>query len=114
MVMSTPEEFRAAALSRPEAVAASHMGHPDFRVGGKIFASLDAGGGRGCVKLTREQQEMLMDAEPGLFEPAAGYWGRQGWTYVRLDGADAATIASALSMAWRNVAPRKLAAAHDA
>jgi hypothetical protein len=104
----TPDEFRRIALSLPEAVEQGHMGHPDFRVGGKIFASLDADGARGCVKLTPEHQEMLLGAEPGLFEPAGGYWGRKGWTYLRLEPADAATARSVLNAAWSNTAPRRL------
>ena len=107
------DSFRRVALGQPQALESSHMGHPDFRVGGKIFATLDGAGLRGCLKLTPEQQEMLMDAEPGRFEPAAGYWGRRGWTWIGLEDADEATITSALAMAWRNVAPAKVLKAHQ-
>jgi hypothetical protein len=98
--------FRAVALACPQAEEKSHMGHPDFRVKDKIFATLD--GARGSLKLTREQQEMLMEAVPGRFEPAAGAWGLKGWTMMRLQDADEATLKSALDMAWRNTAPPKL------
>ena len=104
----TADDFRRVALGLPQAVESAHMGHPDFRVGGKIFASLDRGGARGCLKLLPDHQEMLMQAEPGLFEAANGFWGRNGWTYLRLEPADEATLQSALSAAWSNVASPKL------
>jgi hypothetical protein len=101
-------DFRRVALGLPEAVEAAHMGHPDFRVEGKIFASLWHTNDRGTVKLTQDQQEMLLAAEPGMFTPAAGAWGRKGWTTVWVDKIDAATLQSVLAMAWRNTAPAKL------
>jgi hypothetical protein len=79
------------------------MGHPDFRLRGKIFASLPKPG-QGVVKLTPEQQDVLRAAEPAIFAPAAGAWGRQGWTVVTLAAADLPTLQSALAAAWRNVA----------
>lgn len=104
----TADDFRRAALGLPEAVEAAHVGHPDFRVGGKIFATLTASGERGMVKLAPDQQEVLCAAEPNLFAPVPGGWGRRGSTHVRLDAADAAAVTGALAMAWRNVAPRRL------
>ena len=87
------------------------MGHPDFRVRNKIFASLGVPDKAwATVKLTPEQQEMLMGAEPAAFKPAAGAWGRRGYTHVRLAAADRPLIESALAMAWRNTAPKRLAA----
>jgi hypothetical protein len=108
----TAATFRRLALSLPEAAEASHMGHPDFRVRNKIFASLAGGSekGWGTVKLTPEQQEVLLAAEPAAFKPAAGAWGRRGWTQVNLAAANAATLGSALGMAWRNTAPKALVA----
>jgi len=111
----TPAAFRNLALGLPEAAEKAHMGHPDFRVRGKIFASLghpDAGWG--TVKLTPEEQGVMMDAVPDAFVPAAGAWGRGGWTQVRLAALDATTARSALTAAWRNVAPKTLRAAFDA
>ena len=110
----TGEDFRRLALSLPEAVEQGHMGHPDFRVGGKIFASMDTGGRRGCVKLAPDHQEMLLDAEPALFEPAEGYWGRKGWTYLRLAGADEAAARGVLTASWKNAASKALATAFEA
>ena len=87
------------------------MDHPDFRVGGKIFATLgyfDAGWG--MVKLMPDQQERFVKAEPTVFVPAKGYWGRRGATCVRLKAAKKATVGKALVAAWLNTAPKRLAA----
>ena len=73
--MATIPDFRRMALSLPEATEGAHMGHPDFRVRNKIFASLGVPDAAwGMVKLTPEQQDMLMAAEPAAFKPAAGAW----------------------------------------
>jgi hypothetical protein len=109
----TVATFRRIALSLPEVTESSHMGHPDFRVRNKILASLGAPDRDwGTVKLTPEQQGVLIDAEPAMFKPAAGAWGRRGWTHVRLATVDATTLKSALTMAWRNTAPKSVAARH--
>ena len=100
-------DFRGLALALPEAEEKSHFGKADFQVRNKIFASLPDGE-TGVVKLMAEQQEMLMAAEPALFSPAAGAWGRQGWTRIDFKRASEATLKSALTMAWRNVAPKGL------
>lgn len=84
------------------------MGHPDFRVRGRIFATLRPEEGRAVVKLASEEQAVLVEAEPAVFAPVAGGWGRQGWTSVILESADEATLRSALATAWRNVAPKRL------
>jgi hypothetical protein len=108
----TLEGFRRLALSLPQACEVGHMGHPDFRVGGRIFATLgypDAGWG--MVKLTPEQQEAFVSAEPEVFRPVKGGWGRGGATSVRLRAAKSKSVRVALAVAWRNVAPRKLVAA---
>ena len=86
------------------------MGHPDFRVGGKIFATLGyPEEGWGMVKLTPEQQEFMVQAEPGIFAPAKGAWGRAGATTVRLRGARVSRVRGALLTAWSNLAPKTLA-----
>jgi hypothetical protein len=73
----TPAGFRRLALALPETSEVGHMGHPDFRVGGKIFATLGyPDGGWGMVKLTPDQQEALVSAEPSVFAPVKGGWGR--------------------------------------
>jgi hypothetical protein len=83
------------------------MGHADFRVGGRIFASIPkAGDGRGMVKLTPEQQTAYVGAKPGVFTPAQGAWGRQGCTYVRLAATTAAALRPALADAWTNLSAK--------
>ena len=110
--MATAAAFRRLALALPEATEGAHGGHPDFRVANKVFASLGAPDKTwGMVKLTPEQQDMLRDAEADTFKPAAGAWGRRGYTHVRLAAVDPTTLRRALAMAWRNTAPRKLLAA---
>ena len=110
-MMATIATFRRIALGQPEATEGAHMGHADFRVRNKVFASLGVPDAAwGMVKLAPEQQEILIAAEPGTFKPAAGAWGRRGCTHVRLAGADQATLRSVLTMAWRNTAPRGLVA----
>jgi len=101
------EAFRRLALALPEALEVPHFDRPSFRVRGKIFATLSPEDRRGVVKLTREQQETMLAAEPKIFEPVPS-WGKHGWTYVHLQFADAETVRSALTTSWRNVAPKKL------
>jgi hypothetical protein len=106
----TADGFRRLALSLPEASEASHMDHPDFRVRGKIFATLGhPAAGWGMVKLTLEQQTLFALADPDVFVPVAGGWGRRGATSVRLRAAKADTVRRALEAAWRRTAPRRLA-----
>ena len=103
----TPARFRRIALALPEVVEGAHQGTADFRAGKRIFATLgypDADWG--MVKLTLEQQSVLVEAEPDIFRPVPGGWGKQGNTNVRLANADPATLKSALTMAWGNVAPK--------
>ncbi len=105
----TPEGFRRLALAMPEATEVGHMGHPDFRVRGRIFATLgypDAGWA--MVKLDLQQQEAFVSAEPEVFIPVKGGWGRRGATNVRLRTARTHSVRVALATAWRNVAPRGL------
>jgi hypothetical protein len=108
--MILPDAVRALALLLPEVIEGAHMGHPDFRVGGKIFATLWIDEDRVVVKLTPEVQAVLTEAEPTVFEPIAGSWGRRGWTNVDLVEADEETLRSALMAAWRTVAPPGLVA----
>ena len=100
--MLTADDFRDLALRLNGATESAHMGHPDFRAGGRIFASLHANGETGTVKLTPEEQREIMRADPGTFTPAAGAWGRQGWTVVRLALADDASVRGAMLLAWQN------------
>jgi hypothetical protein len=98
--------FRKVALGFPDAVEGAHQGHADFRVGKRVFATLGyPDEAWGMVKLTVEQQAMLVEAEPEIFRPVPGGWGKRGATNVRLAKADTKTLQSALGMAWRNIAP---------
>ena len=104
------EIFRRIALSLPETSESAHMAHPDFRVRGKIFATLGwPHAAFGMVKLAPEDQELLVEAEPAVFVPVKGAWGRQGCTNVRLDAVSEPTLRSALVKAWRRAAPKRLA-----
>jgi hypothetical protein len=102
------DAFRALALAIPGALESAHMGRPDFRIGGKIFATLQPAHNRAMVKLAPEQQALLAEAEKSVFTPVPGAWGRQGATYVELVSADAATAQSALEMAAQNLAHKNL------
>jgi hypothetical protein len=105
----TSREFRRLALSFPETEERAHMRHPDFRVSGKIFATLGYPDKNwGMVKLTPIEQEMFVKAQPNVFNPCAGAWGRRGCTNVRLKGVRKPTLRRALEAAWRLAAPRPL------
>ena len=99
--------FRRAALALPGAVEGAHHGKTDFRLGKRIFATLGyPDGDWGTLILTPEQQTMLVDAEPEMFRPVPGGWGKKGSTNVRLAKADAKTLKSALGMAHQNLAQK--------
>jgi hypothetical protein len=104
----TPSQFRQLALSFPETVEGSHMGHPDFRVKNKIFATISPDETKGMAKLTPDQQRSYMRLEPKVFHPCNGVWGKRGCTYIQLKPAQELTVLQALTEAWRNTAPRKL------
>ncbi len=106
----TVDAFRRLALRMPGAVEGGHMGHPDFRVGGKIFATVGYPTDEwAMVRLTAEQQEACCAAQPSVFVPVKGKWGVGGATNVRLRPAKTPAVRVALMAAWRNVAPRELA-----
>ena len=100
--MASPDDFRRIALSFEAVEERSHMGHPDFRVGGKIFATLGVPDeAHGMVALMPEQQEDFIALAPDAFRPAAGAWGRGGSTLVKLAAVSDAVLAAALTAAWR-------------
>lgn len=110
----TADSFRRMALSFPETLESAHMAHPDFRIRGKIFATLDyPKEGWGMVKLTPEQQQQFVTTEPAIFVAVPGGWGRQGSTNVRLKPATRAKLRPALETAWRNAAPKSLLRRRD-
>ena len=102
----TANDFRTLALSFADTIESEHCGHPDFRVRGKIFATLGPDEDWGMVKLTPEQQEKYMRAAPKVFTPASGAWGRGGCTIVQLRGARKPAVRRALMEAWKNTAPK--------
>ena len=106
----TAAEFRRLALSLPETAEGSHVGHPDFRVRGKIFATLGyPAQGWGTVMLTPAQQEGLVELDPDAHVPAKGAWGRAGATSLHLRRVAKDVARTALAAAWRNKAPKSLA-----
>jgi hypothetical protein len=107
----TANTFRRIALGFSGAVEGAHMGHPDFRAGGRIFATLHSGEKTGMVKLTPEQQQEFIRAHPAMFAPEAGAWGRQGCTRVHLHVADPEVVGEAITLAWQSVAERRPAPA---
>jgi hypothetical protein len=104
--MPTVDAFRRLACALDGVTESSHHGHPDFRVGKRIFATLHPGGVDGMVKLVPDQQELFMRVDPA-FRPAAGAWGRQGCTLVRLADVREDLLHDALLAAWRNLAQRR-------
>jgi hypothetical protein len=98
----TTDAFRRAVLALPGVMESEHMHHPDFRVGNRIFATLGSPDTEwGMVKLPPDEQHKLLEAMPETFQPAAGAWGRQGSTMVRLSKAKPQVLTYALEMAWR-------------
>jgi hypothetical protein len=105
----TANDFRRLALALPETAERAHMDHPDFRVCGKIFATLGyPAKGWGMVKLTPEQQHCFSKDYPAVFVPAKGAWGRRGATSVDLKTVGREALQRAVSAAWRNTAPSRL------
>jgi hypothetical protein len=100
----TATTFRRIALGMGNAIESAHMGHPDFRTNGRIFATLHGDNAHGMVKLTPEQQRRFLRDHPDAFSPESGAWGRQGCTRVRLQAVDAETLGEAMTLAWRNAA----------
>jgi hypothetical protein len=95
-------DFRHIALSLEGAEESSHMGQPDFRVGGRIFATLASQDqGYGNLMLTPEQQAAFVEELPEVFVPIPGGWGRMGATHIRLAAAHEDVLAGALRTAWK-------------
>lgn len=105
----TAQEFRELALSLPEAEEGEHMGHADFRVRGKIFATLGPEEDWGMAKLKPGQQSLFVRSEPDVFQPVKGGWGRGGATRIELQAASEPSVRQVLIAAWRNAAPKSVA-----
>jgi len=100
----TAAGFRRLALALPGAMEGAHMGHPDFRAHGRIFATLQPGLKLGMVKLTPAQQQEFVRREPDVFAPVKGAWGLQGCTTVVLSAAQDEILGEAMTLAWQNSA----------
>jgi hypothetical protein len=102
--MTSRDLFRNLALPMPGAVGNAHMAHPGFRVGKRIFATLDYHKpGCAMLKLNLDQRAMLIAAEPAMFAPVPGGWGKHGATILHLDQADEPTAESAVRMAYSDL-----------
>jgi hypothetical protein len=99
----TANDFRRIALGMKDAIEGAHMGHPDFRVKGRIFATIHPDHKAGMVKLTPEQQEDFIRDYPGTFGPEAGAWGRGGCTRITLEAGDEEPVGEAMTLAWQNI-----------
>ena len=109
----TPAQFRRAVLRFPEVIEGSHHGHADFRVGGRIIATMGyPSAAHAVVMLSPSDQDLIVRAHAG-FAPVPGKWGASGNTMITLAEADSAAVEEALDAAWRRRAPRKLVAALD-
>jgi hypothetical protein len=96
--------FRKLALSLEGAIESAHMGHPDFRLNNRIFATLSyQDKGFGVLKLTVEQQEAFIADQPHIFSPVQGGWGRMGMTFIHLNQADESIMVGALKTAYNNL-----------
>jgi hypothetical protein len=104
----TASKFRSLALAIPRASESSHMDHPDFRIRGKVFATLGCPDDEhGMVKLTPVQQRTFLNKAPNVFEPCAGTWGKRGATSVHLRTATVELLRAALDAASTNVTTPK-------
>jgi hypothetical protein len=105
----TAKGFRQIALSLPETEERAHMDHPDFRVAGKIFATLGyPDTSLGMVKLSPEDQHYFTKDHSEIFVPVEGAWGRRGATFVHLERVKKEILRKAIHAAWRNTAPKRL------
>ena len=96
-------DFRRIVLGMEGAVEGAHMGHPDFRVNNRIFATLHHDREFGMVALTPDQQAEFMRAHPDAFAPESGAWGRAGSTRVRLASVHEEKLGEAVTLAWQNI-----------
>jgi len=115
----TPDRFRRLALEQPASEERAHHDHPDFRVDGKIFATLgpvDSGDERGrwaMLRLPADNQAALVDLDPEAYEPMPGAWGKQGCTRVWLARAKVKDLAPYFRNAWRHRATARTRKAYE-
>jgi hypothetical protein len=99
--MPNAQDFRRIVLGLPDTIESAHMGHADFRVKGRIFATLNDDETRGMVVLTPDEQARFVRENPSVFQPESGAWGRSGCTRVRLASVDEETLGEAVTLAWQ-------------
>ena len=109
----TADQFRELVLVMPGTTEQEHQGHPDFRVGGKVFATLGPEEDWAMVRLPPELQEIWVREQPEVFQSFAGAWGKRGCTRIVLARARKKIVREALIAAWRNTAPRRLVDDYD-
>jgi hypothetical protein len=102
------QDYRRIALGMSGAVEGTHMGHPDFRVHNRIFATLHHDRESGALMLAPDQQQKYLREYPEAFEPAAGAWGRAGVTTVRLAVVPEEALGEAMTLAWQNISAKTL------
>lgn len=100
--MPNAKDFRRIVLGLPDTIESAHMGHPDFRLNGRIFATLNHDQTHGMVVLTPDQQERFVREHPSAFLLESGAWGRSGCTRVRLESVDEEALGEAVTLAWQN------------
>jgi hypothetical protein len=99
----TPDSFRRLALKLPDAIESAHMGHADFRIGGKIFATLGyPHDGFAALMLTPEDQDAFVKMHPKAFAPVRNKWGEQGATNVELRHAIVGQVSAAIEAAYES------------
>jgi hypothetical protein len=97
------DDFRRIALALSDVIESAHMGHPDFRVQNRIFATIHPDPRHGMVKLTLEQQQAFVRDFPNIFAPENGAWGRAGCTRVTFSSANEEIVGEVITLAWQNV-----------
>ncbi len=107
--MVTPSEARVLALALPGTSEAPHFTRIAFRVGGKVFATLNPHGDDLNLMLTPELQAEVLAEWPAITAPVAGGWGRMGATTVHLDRATVEEATTLLRRSWVRRAPARLA-----
>jgi hypothetical protein len=107
--MSSVKDFRRLALQLDGAIESAHMGHPDFRAHGRIFATIQHDPAWGGLMLTPEQQQRFLSDRPDAFKPAAGAWGASGSTLVHFASIDEETMGEALTLCFQNAAAKAAA-----
>src|SRR5262245_45035219 len=107
--MASVKDFRRMALDLDGAFESAHMGHPDFRAHGRIFATIQHDPQWGGLMLTPEQQARFLRDQPSAFKPAAGAWGASGATLVHFGSVDEDTLGEALTLCWQNAAAKSAA-----